>query len=221
MSKSNEPTAQSPNAPSLQKQVEDLTAQVAILTRLLVAQPQPPEADEKRGTFAIETGQRPGEIYEDGKDPTTGRPIYRKRRWSRADILKQYEPVTFVPMLTIPVRPHGVIKGWELIAGVTITVPSIVKDIYDGTMLTIRKQTEGYPGYNESQERQAFEATRKSKGPHFTPIKHVDYGWNEKALAAASDLSPRKDLTPYEVGHEPEMGFPGGHGGKALPEPTV
>ena len=214
----NELTAQSPDAPrrgpkkqspeasailALQQQVAELKAQLTAV----------PIVDDSPGAEA-QPDQVPGEYYEDGKDPTTGQPRIRKRRWSRALIEQRYEKVTFAPMVTMTVKPHGITKGgYDLTAGVTTTVPSIVEDIYKNSVNSIRRQTEAYPGATPEQERSIFEAARKdqTKGRHYTPVQHVGFGWPESALRAAS-------AGVVDPSHEPEQGFPGGYKGQPLDE---
>lgn len=219
----NEQTAKSPNAPKRGRPKKTQTAeasailalqqQIAELTARLNAAPV---IDDKPGEEA-QPDQVPGEYYEDGKDPQTGQPRIRKRRWSRALIDQRYDKITFTPMLTVTVKPHGITKGgYVLAAGTPFTGPSIVKVIHDDQMLAIRRQSEGYPGASPEQERVIFDTARKDplRGRHATPLQHVGTGWSESALraAAAGTVDPT---------HEPEQGFPGGFGGKPLPEPTV
>ena len=221
----NEPTAPSPNAPkrgrpfgkkqtseasailALQQQLADLRAEIAA-TPIVSDQYVTPGPEAK-------VGQRPGEYVEEGKDPGTGRPILKKLRWSRPMIESRYPSVTFTPMKDMDVRPHGITRGeWKLAAGQEITVPSIVKDLYENSMRAIAFQVDGYPGFSSEQERTAFEATLKKKGPHATPVKHVDFGWSESALWAARNGT-------IDPTHEPEVGFPGGYNGRPLGEIKV
>ena len=61
---------------------------------------------------------------------------------ARVDVLRAYGTTSFTPQLTTGVRPHGVV--WDLVAGVEVVVPSIVKDIHDAMVRAIQLQTEAY-----------------------------------------------------------------------------
>ena len=219
----NDQTAKSPNGPKRGRPKKTQTAeasailalqqQIAELTARLNAAPV---IDDKPGEEA-QADQVPGEYYEDGKDPTTGQPRLRKRRWSRAMIDRSYPQVTFMPMTTMSVKPHGITKGgYDLTSGVPFTGPSIVEDIYKNSINAIRRQTEAYPGASPDQERAIFDAARKdqTRGRHYTPVQHVGFGWSESALAASA-------IGAIDPTHEPEQGFPGGYKGQPLPEKTV
>lgn len=52
-----------------------------------------------------------------------------KTAWTDADLVKAHGLTTFTPEETIPVTINGV--GYQLIADYEITVPRIVKQIYD------------------------------------------------------------------------------------------
>mgnify|MGYP001616853977 FL=1 len=211
MTDANEQTAKSPNAPkrgrpfgrkspadaailALQQQLAELKGQLGKKEGIESVIPGP----------EVKPGQTPGR-YAINVDPDSGmiKPGV-KTRWSREAILNTYQLVTFTPMVSMPVKPHGMTKGgWELIAGEAATVPSIVKDIYDNAIRAVSRQTAAYPGASAAQEQQIFDATLKTKGPHFTPVKHVGFGWSESALQAAA----RGTIDPS---HEPEVGFPQG-----------
>lgn len=229
MTESNEPTSTGPNAQDrMAKARAAKAAKQGDAERIAQLEQQLREAEAKlvfqreaalvAGPTA-KSGQRPGTYVLD-KD---GRPV-NKLRWSREIIEQTYEKVTFVPMLTISVRPHGITRGeWQLEAGKQTVVPTIVKDIHDNSLRAIQMQTEAYKGWSGDQERTAFEATRKSKAPHFSPVQHIDYGWPLPALEAQAKINAGADpIDPSSVGHEPELGFPGGYGGKPLnPEVKV
>lgn len=212
MTEADEPTVKSPNAPKrgrpkkqstpAESAILALQQQVAALTAQL--NKAPVVSEEFTAGPEVQVGQTPGEYVEDGKDAATGRPVFRKRRWSRAEIERRYEAVTFTPMITMPVKPHGITKGgWELTAGQTVTVPSIVKDLYQIAMDSIVRQTAAYPGATAAQEKDIFDAALKAKGLHYTPVKHVGFGWSESALVAAANGT-------IDPSHEPELGFPAG-----------
>ena len=185
------------NTRSTTKAIADLRRQLDTLQAKLA--PTTPSEDAPSPEVQA---ARPGEYVEDGKDPATGRTSYRKRRWSRAEIERCYPAVTFLPMVSMPVKPHGITKnGWELVAGQPITVPSIVKDLYQNSVDSIVRQTAAYPGATAAQEKDIFDAALKAKGPHYTPVKHVGFGWSESALIAAANGG-------IDPSHEPELGFP-------------
>lgn len=221
MTESNEPTTTSPNAPKkrgrpfgkqvtseasaileLQKQLSELRAQMQSAP---VVSPDT-SAQDGQGAYV------PGEYFEDGIDAATKQPKISKRRWNRSLIEQRYPSVKFTPMVSMPVKPHGITRGgWDLLAGKEITVPSIVKDIYDNSILAIERQTKGYPGATQDQERAIFDAARNdpTKGRHATPLQHVGFGWSESALKAAA-------AGAVDPSHEPEQGFPGGYKGQPL-----
>jgi len=70
----------------------------------------------------------PGTYHQVGVD-AAGAPIMGKVRWTRSIIEQTYLPVTFTPMRSMVVAPHGI--SWSIAAGVEVTVPGIVKNIYD------------------------------------------------------------------------------------------
>lgn len=84
----------------------------------------------------------PGSYVEVGTD-TNGKAIFAKVRWTRADIERTYTPVTFEPRRTLLVQPHGV--PYQLVANEEITVPKIVKDIYQDVLRVEKEQELRYP----------------------------------------------------------------------------
>lgn len=72
---------------------------------------------------AIGVEPRPGTVVDNGK------PTAHKVPWKFSDMEKMYPSVTFTPEETIPITVHGL--KYQLIADQPISVPSIVKDIYD------------------------------------------------------------------------------------------
>lgn len=70
----------------------------------------------------------PGTYIQIGVD-AAGAPIMGKVRWTRELIAQRYAPVTFTPMRSMDIGPHGV--HYAVAAGVEVTVPRIVKDLYD------------------------------------------------------------------------------------------
>ena len=228
MSEANEPTAKSPNAPKADRmskaraaksvkhdRVAQLEAQVSKLTTLVESQQR---AAAATGTGSdILTEYKPGEYYVGGIDASTGRPVMRKRRYSRSDIEKMYPAVTFAPSLTLNARPHGI--SYSLEASKIVTVPSIVRDIHDAVVFSIRRQSEGYR-VSDEQSKRVFDAAKSDygKGRHFTGLEHVGYGWPIEALQMVAKGRGNDAKAMEEIGWEPEVGFPGGYGGKPLPE---
>lgn len=220
MTEADEPTAKSPNAPKRGRPKKQSTpAESAILAlqqQVAALQAQLNKAPVVSESVGDGEGHvmTPGEYFEDGIDAATKQTRISKRRWSRAEIDKRYPKVTFTPMISMPVKPHGITKnGYDLFAGKEATVPSIVKDIYDNAVRSIEAQSKAYPGATQEQERAIFEAARNDplRGRHATPLQHVGYGWSESALRAAA--SGTIDPT-----HEPEQGFPGGYKGAPIDE---
>ena len=68
-------------------------------------------------------GRQPGEIVDRGK------PSEHKEPWNLADIEKAFPQITFTPEETIPVTFQG--HTWYLQTDNTVTVPSVIKGIYD------------------------------------------------------------------------------------------
>lgn len=60
---------------------------------------------------------------------TVDRPDIYKKRWTKADLEKNYPSVTFRPIATVTVSPHGF--AYPLTQNVDVTVPSIVRDLHD------------------------------------------------------------------------------------------
>lgn len=140
MSEANEPTPIGTNAPKRgpgrpkkivavtsdpldrTSEVEQLRAEIAWLKS--VAQQQAtltviPVASEEL---------RPGSYVQVGIDATNA-PILGKVRWNRSWIERTYPMVTFTPARSMRVAPHGV--AYDLGGDIEVTVPQIVKDIYD------------------------------------------------------------------------------------------
>ena len=222
MSEANEPTAKSPTAPKQDRMaaaraakknqkddIAELRAQIAALSERLSEKTAPIGADAPSG--------EPGEYFVAGTDTQTGKPVYRKRKWTKGDVEKKYPSVTFAPTLSTPIRPHGV--TYVLEAGKIATVPSIVKDIHDQMVLAIRRQSEGYR-VSAEQTSAIFEAAKNDtgKGRHFEGLKHIGYGWPLEALEAVARGLGDDAAEMERIGWEPEVGFPGGFGGKPLPE---
>ena len=208
MTEADEPTVKNPNAPKRGRPKKQFTpAESAILAlqqQVAALTAQRPSIESVTPGPEARPGQTPG-AYALNPDQVTGmiRPG-TKTRWSRAEILRRYEMVELVPMLTMPVKPHGITKGgWELVAGQKVTVPSIVRDLYQMALDSIVRQTAAYPGATATQEKEIFDAALKEKGPHYTPVKHVGFGWSESALIAAANGT-------IDPSHEPELGFPAG-----------
>lgn len=228
MADANEPTAAGPNAPKQDRmakaraakktktdEVADLKAQVERLSQLVQSQYQSGER-ETRAPESISEEYAPGAYFVGGIDAATGKPVTRKRRWARADVERAYPKVTFAATRDCVISPHGI--PYELVAGKVVTVPSIVKDLYDAQEFSVRRQSEGYR-VSEEQSRQVFAAAKSDpfKGRHFTGLEHVGYGWPQEALDAVAHGHGDDGKTMEAIGWEPEVGFPGGFNGKPLP----
>lgn len=79
---------------------------------------------------ALLADRKPGQILDRTKLTA------RKVPWTRRDITGGYPAVTFTPEETIPITVHG--QRWQLISDQVITVPSIIKEIYDEHRRAIR-----------------------------------------------------------------------------------
>ena len=101
----------------MQKQINALTQKLAEKQEASLA--TLPEPTEER---------IPGTYLEIGKD-SSGAPILGKVRWNKSWIEKVYAPVTFTPTRSMDIGPHGIM--YHVDAEVEITVPSIVKSLYD------------------------------------------------------------------------------------------
>jgi hypothetical protein len=190
--------------------IAQLEAQVAVLAANLKSQPAAeapiPEAPVK-----------PGEYFVGGTDPASGKPLMVKKRWTRSDVVRAYPAVEFAPAISTIVSPHGVKPVWQLEIGKIVTVPSIVKDIHDAQLFAIRRQSEGYQ-VSENHAKAVFDAAKNDplKGRHFEGMRHVGYGWNAEALAAAGRGLGDSAEEMSRIGWEPEVGFPGGYNGKPI-----
>ena len=228
MSEAKEPTAVSPKAPKPDRfakaraakadksdRVSRLEAQIKELKELVTSQSRAAGATGVGSDILAE--YRPGEYYVGGVDASTGRQVMRKRRYTKTDVEKLYPPVTFAPIISVPVRPHGI--TYELRGSEIVTVPSIVKDIHDAMVFSIRRQSEGYR-VSDEQSKRVFDAAKgdPGKGRHFTGLEHIGYGWSVEALQMVAKGRGNDAKAMEEIGWESEIGFPGGYDGKPLAE---
>lgn len=143
MSEANEPTPVGTTAPKRKPgrprnpdpAIEALQAQIAMLLKqnemyqeAILAE----RANKQLPTLATipeatET-LRPGTYVQVGID-ASGTPIMGKVRWTRDWIERTYPHVTFTPARSMRVAPHGI--AYDLAADYEVTVPQIVKDLYD------------------------------------------------------------------------------------------
>lgn len=98
----------------LQRQITELKSASVPMT---IPDAPPPSQDNPPGTYV--------KVFEDKQ----GNTMYRKVHWTRPAVAAAYPAVTFTPNETMEILPHGV--KYIVTADVEITVPSIVKDIYD------------------------------------------------------------------------------------------
>lgn len=122
--------------PDLGQVVKDLQDQIAIMQRAALAN-QANNADrfeqfQQQATLApvpaASAETPPGTYVQVGVD-ASGAALMRKVRWTKPMIESTYPPVTFVPMRDFTCGPHGIIYRIE--PGKMVTVPQIVKDLYD------------------------------------------------------------------------------------------
>lgn len=90
----------------------------------------------------------PGSYIKLGID-ASGAPIMGKVRWTKPLIDSTYPAVTFTPMRDFTCGPHGVIYRVE--PGKETTVPSIVKDLYDGAILEEKKMEAAYKPWSATE----------------------------------------------------------------------
>lgn len=117
-----------PEIESLKMQLTLLLRQNEMLQETVIAERTnkqlPTLATVPEATEAL----RPGTYVQVGID-ASGTPIMGKVRWTREWITKTYPQVTFTPTRSMRVAPHGI--AYDLAAEYEITVPQIVKDLYD------------------------------------------------------------------------------------------
>lgn len=105
----------------------------------------------------------PGTYIQIGID-AAGAPIMGKVAWTRDAIAKTYIPVTFTPMRSMDIGPHGI--PYHVDAGVETTVPKIVKDIYDQV---IKGESDERTRYRPIGANEAYELAARAAE---TPGKH-------------------------------------------------
>lgn len=135
MSESPELTPVGPNAPvkrrpgrprKVNPEIEALQAQIRALKAALSETAERPVILATLPAASEEL--RPGSYFQVGVD-ASGTPLMGKIRWTREWIARTYPPVTFTPARSMRVAPHGI--SYDLGAEIEVTVPQIVKDIYD------------------------------------------------------------------------------------------
>jgi hypothetical protein len=85
--------------------------------------------------------RRPGSYFQVGVDASDA-PIMGKIRWTKEWIARTYPAATWTPDRSITISPHGV--RYDLGAGIEVTLPQIVKDIYDDVRRAERDHTIRY-----------------------------------------------------------------------------
>jgi hypothetical protein len=93
--------------------------------------PIPPASEERH----------PGTYVQVGIDASEA-PIMGKVRWTKEWIARTYPAAVFTPDRSITISPHGV--SYHLGAGIEVSVPQIVKDIYDDVRKAERDHTIRY-----------------------------------------------------------------------------
>jgi hypothetical protein len=227
MAESNEPTATSPSAPTDRaakaraakaakragdSEIAALREQVERLSQIVASQQQSVVSIIPEN---VNPAHAPGAYFIAGVDES-GRKVFRKRKWTRVDIERAFPVVSFAPVITEVIRPMGV--EYRLTAGAVATVPSIVKDLHDAMVLSIRRQSEGYR-VSDEQSRRVFDEAKADpiKGRHYEPLKHVGFGWPIEPLTAVAQGKGDDPKTMEAIGWESEVGFPGGYEGKPIP----
>ncbi len=179
-------------APDMEQVVRDLQEQIAIMQRAALAN-QAANADrfdrvQQKATLDLipeASPQRPpGSYIQIGLD-ASGAPIIGKVRWTKSIIEETYPEVTFVPIREFTCYPHGV--AYRVEASKQVTVPSIVKDLYD-TALRVEKEMEDKYRPLSAIERAELDA-RASEQPGVgqrSRVYRIGAGLN---VHAASDLA--------------------------------
>ena len=135
---------------------------------------------------------KPGTILSAGKDQR-GDPIYFKKTWTRGDMERMYEKRTFTPQWTVPVTVQRV--TYQLVAGQEITVPSIIKDVYESRMrIQHMDYAAAYPAPDPNQVYQINEAARRQPGTRvFSPLHFLNTGINVHTETPEEAPEPTKE----------------------------
>lgn len=117
----------------------------------------------------------PGSYFKQGID-ASGAPIMGKVRWTKPVIEATYPPVTFTPLRGMTVGPHGVI--YRMDPGIETTVPSIVKDLYDGAIRAEDAERVRTRPMTAAERSDLDARAMEAPGRHMSRLARVGYGLN-------------------------------------------
>lgn len=115
----------------LQRQISELreAAKAAVVPMTIPSAPEPSE-ENRPGSYV--------KVFED----KAGNAMYQKVHWNKSWIERSYDMVTFTPNESMKVLPHGV--KYDLLGGVEVTVPTVVKKIYEDSIRGRENMTKAY-----------------------------------------------------------------------------
>jgi hypothetical protein len=132
--------------------------------------------------------QRPGTYVQSGID-ASGTPIMGKVRWNREWIKRTYASVTFTPMRSMRVSPHGV--SYDLAADYETTVPQIVKDLYDDVRRQEQDHRIRYRTLSATEDAELAAAANQNPGTkQWSRLYIAGYGLQVKMPEAAPVEQP-------------------------------
>lgn len=209
MSDSNEPTFQPEPAapkrkvgrprkqPDLNVVVKELQDQIAIMQRAALAN-QAAAAErfdqiQQQATLApipeATPELPPGSYIQLGVDGS-GAPIMGKVRWTRKLINETYEPVTFTPMRSMDLGPHGVM--YRVTMGEECTVPKIVKDFYDQVIKQEAEERARYAPLTAAERADVDARAANAPGQHWSRVAVVGRGLAVHTPEAPTPETPEK-----------------------------
>jgi uncharacterized coiled-coil protein SlyX len=118
---------------------------------------------------------KPGSYVEIGKD-SSGAPVIGKVRWTRAWVERTYGPVTFTPMRSMTINPHGI--SYRVEAETETTVPSIVKSIYDEVIRGERAVQASTKPLSAQETSNIDAQANEAPGPHWSRLYRTSGGLN-------------------------------------------
>lgn len=170
--------------PDMAQVVKDLQDQIANMQKAALAN-QAHQADrfeqmQQKATLdpipVASEVQPPGSYVKLGID-ASGAPIMGKVRWTKEIIENTYPPVTFVPMRDFTCGPHGILYRVE--PGIETTVPSIVKDLYDGAIKTEKQEWDKYKPMSPTEHAELTARAQETPGTgHRSRLARVGAGLN-------------------------------------------
>lgn len=164
-----------------------MQAQIASLTSQLADQ----KADSNPNLIPVPQATdklRPGTYVVVGLD-ANGKDVYGKVRWTREWVDKTYVPLTFTPNRSMDIAPHGI--PYRVNAETEITVPSIVKDIYDGVLKGERDHAARYRPLSAVEASEVDARAAAEPGTkQWSRVTRVGFGLNIPDVAEAATDAP-------------------------------